>query len=300
MPLALRKVRERSKVSARREVYTIARAHQHKFAQAFRRAMRALVTDEVLRKVKQYLDAGNLAAAVATIPTFTEQDIWQRFEAQIANAYAGVLRASGQNAFDRLKIRARFAVAKATPEKFGARWIRQRSAALVVDITQGQREALQQVIYDNFHAGKSSDLIVDQVRSVVGLTERDSRAVQNRYALHINGGFDEEQAEELADQYAEQLLDARALRIAQTETVSAEAQGRREAWGFAKEQGIIPQHAKRIWVTSDDPCDECEALSDTTAELDGTFPGGWIGAPLHPNCVCSEMLSDIGDLDDEE
>jgi Phage Mu protein F like protein len=51
--------------------------------------------------------------------------------------------------------------------------------------------------------------------------------------------------------------------------------------------GSQPDVLRRWDASMDvDVCDRCEALHGALAELDGTFPGGVTGAPLHPNCRC--------------
>lgn len=266
-----------------------------------------MLDEATLGRVQEALERGDAHAAADVL---MESRSWETFERLLSAAYGDVVDKAGLAAFDALPKRRvrkdKDENKKRTkrPPMFGSKpiagpqfktsngvWVKQRSAALVRDITHTQRTVLREVILENFKAGKRPKFIVDDIRAVVGLLPRELNAVENRRQLHLDAGVSENEARRLSDIYSDELLDLRADRIAITETVAAEAQGRREAWEFAQEEGLISPTTTRVWVASDDACPDCEAMDGEEADIDGTYEGG-IEIPAHVSCRCSESLSE--------
>ncbi len=85
--------------------------------------------------------------------------------------------------------------------------------------------------------------------------------------------------------------DARAEVIARTESMRAVHEGQRQEWEQAVEDGLLTGNERRVWIATEvGACPECEALDNERADLDGTYPGGVEGPPLHPNCRCTEGI----------
>ena len=90
--------------------------------------------------------------------------------------------------------------------------------------------------------------------------------------------------------------DARADKIARTETMRASNEGLLETWAQAEEAGILTGTEQKEWITTPDDrlCPVCEPLDGVNVALDGTFSvdGAEIDAPpAHPNCRCTMGLS---------
>lgn len=269
-----------------------------------------MLDEATLGRVEAALERGDAHAAADVL---MEDESWATFERLLAAAYGDVVDKAGRAAFAAIPTRRvrkdKDEDKKKTkrPPMFGEKpiagpqfktsngvWVKQRSAALVRDITTTQRTVLREVILENFKAGKRPKFIVDDIRRVVGLLPRELLAVETRRQLHLDAGIGESSARDLADKYSDELLDLRADRIAITETVAAEAQGRREAWEFAQEEGIISPTTTRVWVASDDACSDCEAMDGEEADIDGTYEGG-AEIPFHPWCLPGDALvSSIG------
>ena len=114
-------------------------------------------------------------------------------------------------------------------------------------------------------------------RLVTAIQESTRDAVRDLVAAGLEAGkTNDEIADEVADSYW--FGDSRALTIARTETAQADTQGNVLGW---KASGVV---AGKEWLTSDDPCEECAALSGEVAALDEEFDGG--DPPLHPRCEC--------------
>ncbi len=82
----------------------------------------------------------------------------------------------------------------------------------------------------------------------------------------------------------------RADLIARTETMIAASEGQREGWRQAVEAGELPDDMQRVWIVTPGCCDLCDELDGERADIDGEYPGGVSGPPLHPNCRCTEGL----------
>lgn len=85
--------------------------------------------------------------------------------------------------------------------------------------------------------------------------------------------------------------DARAELIARTETMTAVHEGQRQGWDQAVEERLLTGDEKRVWIATEGACPLCEGLDGTKADLDDDYEDGVSGPPAHPNCRCTEGLS---------
>lgn len=277
--------------------YKIAEAARPRFRSAFKNALREAFDDAALAKVATALRDGHVEQAIAVV---MDDASWAEFGAAVHRAYGEVLQRSAASAIAGLpKARVHKAKSPEPPPRFGEDWVKERSAELVADVTTQQRQALREIILDGYQREVQPKDIVDDIRDTVGLLPRELIAVDNRRQLHLDAGMNEDDADTLADDYAEELLEMRADRIAQTETVATEAQGRREAWSWAQEAGIISPQAVRVWVASDGACDECLAMDGETAPINGEYAGGE-QIPMHPWCYCVEAIDENPEPEDDE
>ena len=167
--------------------------------------------------------------------------------------------------------------------------IRRDVAKLVVDITAQQRKALKKVIERRFDSTSRNDRLVSDIKAVVGLTEREAVAVMTLRDSLEERGLPLKRIDNEVTQYSDKLTQLRAQRIARTETVRVQVEGKRAAFKAARRDGILGPNARLEWVASDNCCGECRRLNGMTTSLDGTFTtsyGKIRGAPAHPNCEC--------------
>lgn len=169
-------------------------------------------------------------------------------------------------------------------------YIRTRVASLVVDIVAEQQSALRQVIATRYDPSKRPETIVRQIKSVVGLTSREAQAVLNREDKLRENGLSEKRVQSETAKYAEKLHQARAERIARTETVFIETEAKDTAWQIARDDGLLPKGAIKEWVASSDSCDFCRDVMDgEQAPIGGDFVvrgKRYKGPPAHPHCEC--------------
>jgi SPP1 gp7 family putative phage head morphogenesis protein len=82
----------------------------------------------------------------------------------------------------------------------------------------------------------------------------------------------------------------RAELIARTETMHAANEGQRQAWNQAVKKGLLTGKEKRTWIATEVACPLCMGLDGKVTGLNGEYPGGGDGPPLHPRCRCTEGI----------
>ena len=201
---------------------------------------------------------------------------------------------------------------------------------LIQQVTQDQRDAIQQIVTRAFEEGGHPIEQARSIREIIGLTSKQEQAVAN-YREALEGGnyrdalsralrdarFDptlrgaiqsekplsQEYVDKLVGRYREKYLKYRAENLARTETARASAQGQRALWNQASKQGLLPKTTKRIWIASvGDPrtCEDCLDLADSDpVGLDEPFEDGTMDAPQHCSCRCSTAI-DPDSLDSKE
>jgi hypothetical protein len=134
---------------------------------------------------------------------------------------------------------------------------------------------------------------VKLLRGVVPLDERRAAAVSNYRAKMARDGVKDEVADARAEAYAGRLLSQRAETIARTEGFRAMSEGRLDLWRELADDQVVPrERVVRRWMTARDERvdDICEALDNTTTDLDGDF-GGISAPPAHPSCRCTDVIT---------
>lgn len=171
-----------------------------------------------------------------------------------------------------------------------------RSADLVVDIGDEQRDNLRSTLAMRFDPDVRPENVIRDIKWVVGLTDRESTAVFRREDAMRAAGVPERKIQAAITRYSDELHQKRAERIARTETVAIETQARDTAWQVARSDGLISDNAKKEWVASASACkDLCKKLDGVRVKLDGHWVSpvdGRIikGPPAHPHCECSTVL----------
>lgn len=253
----------------------------------------ARATDEmVLAEVVAALEAGDSLAAIDAIP-------WEDItETLLQNEIPGILRDVvedfGQVATAELpKVGVAVAAFDITREQV-TRWVRDETVHLIRYMGDQEVSAIHALARMAQQQGIDPTRLARLIRDgdMVGLTPRDVNAVFNLLRRQVEAGIPRSQADRAAMDYAQRLLDNRALTIARSEIKRAETQGLFAAWRQGQEEGVLGWEQTIEWeATGPNPCDECEALDGTVVPLGATFPGGVTGPPLHPNCNCTPRLS---------
>jgi SPP1 gp7 family putative phage head morphogenesis protein len=182
-------------------------------------------------------------------------------------------------------------------------YIQQQGAALVTNLVQEQRDALQHMIamgtqYDGMTADEMSRIM----RPAIGLTKPQAAANLRYYTAmktaYIANGVKQssaiKKAQEQAAKYAARQHRYRAMSIARTELASAYNNGAYNATRDAQSKGYIGQCYK-VWLTADDErtCPICQALDGQKTDMDGMYSGGYNLPPAHPSCRCAVAYEEI-------
>lgn len=193
---------------------------------------------------------------------------------------------------------------------------------LVTQISRDTAAMIQGVIGRGFTEGNAPAVQAREIKSMIGLTDRQATAVANYRNMLRSGDYrgamarqlrdarfdptlrriaddgatlTREQIDRMTDRYVQRQLKYRAESIARTETIRAASSGQREAWRQAAEQGLLNQTARQKWILADDErtCKLCK--STVITNRDGVPIGGMFqtplgpvdGPPLHPLCRCA-------------
>lgn len=278
----------------------VAEAHEARLRRLILGALGNVRGGVVMRRLAEALAAEDMAAALDAIPwemlhdpavagslaaalPLAVRDVVERSGVATAAAFARQPAFRASVAFDLLNPRA-------------VDWIRAHSAGLVRDVTDEARAAVRAIMARSFEEGIPPQAAARLIRDVVGLTEREARAVANFRARQFADGVSPQRALRAVERYGARLLNARAERIARTETIRASTEGQQELWRQARDRGVFGAEAVQEWVVTPDDrlCPECEPMDGATAPIGGDFRGGGSGPPLHPNCRCAVVLRPDG------
>jgi hypothetical protein len=174
-------------------------------------------------------------------------------------------------------------------------WIRTRAFNLVVEITDSQRIAAQNIVQRGLAEGLNEREVARRLQEVVGLTNREAQAVENFRSKLIADGVNPRIVERRVATKARRLHRVRARRIARTEMTWAYNMGQLDAVKSYQASGWIPKNVvvAKKWrkVLPVQEC-FCESLDGKIVDIDSTFPGltpevpFTLTPPAHPNCAC--------------
>jgi hypothetical protein len=211
--------------------------------------------------------------------------------------------------------------------------LQQAQDQLIAEMEQGIRDAIKQIVDNGIRLGLSPDETVDDIRALIGLTPRQTQAVQNyrsmlenldsdalarqlrnsdddaavQAALDSGQPLDDAMVDRLVQDYTDNTLDYRADMIAQTEATRAANYGLQDAYEQAIARGVYPAEAVRQhWkiALDESTCQICKSIPDRNpggipmGEDFDSSDGPQDSPPVHPNCRCSiEIVTDLDQVD---
>jgi len=153
------------------------------------------------------------------------------------------------------------------------------------------------VIRSGFEDGRSMTQMMRDLESFVGLTPRQTEALEALRQRLLDAGKTRAQAQQAVDRAARRALQLRVENIARTESIWASLEGQAQLWQDAARQGTLdPARFRRTWLVTPD-----DRLCQTTcAPIPGMNPNG-VGLyepfqtpvgpvmhpPAHPMCRCA-------------
>lgn len=201
--------------------------------------------------------------------------------------------------------------------------VNSETASLVREIDNTTRDGIASVIRQGLRDGVNPRETARQIRDLIGLTERQARAIESYRAALVRGDaanalgralrdkrFDPtvsrmlsgdlkptpEQIDKYVTRYKEKMLSYRAETISRTESLNALHVGQRAAWDNSIEQGKVKKaQIRRQWIVGKDErtCDICMVIPGMNPdgagwEEDFETPVGPVYMPtIHPDCRCS-------------
>lgn len=275
---------------AYKRLHAIADAYLAAFGQAFVAAVDGLRDKLTQEAIIRALESGRLAVLVEQIDWATAFD--DPLLAEWQPLVQALLAEAGAEAVQMFEFPFRFDL----DNPYSQQYIREHTAALVREVGQETKDAIRGVLEEAFRFGGHPREQARRIRNLVGLTRRQTGAVQRYHLNLLSQGTAEERAARLAERYAQKLLRYRAETIARYETMAAANGGAIQSFMAARDQGYIdPAITKRKWLFVRLPgyCRYCEAMDGVEVPFDEPFHTGLgdvMGPPIHPRDRCSVGL----------
>lgn len=130
--------------------------------------------------------------------------------------------------------------------------------------------------------------LASMVESNIGLTEKYSTAVANRYDALIADGYSSKEAGTQAKKYADFLRGARAENIARTELAEAYGEGQLRSVQNAEMDGLVQGEIEKSWMAAEDErtCPVCGTLDGEKRPMSASFSNDKMRPPAHQQCRC--------------
>lgn len=176
-------------------------------------------------------------------------------------------------------------------------WLGQHGAEWIVQISDGQRNAINFLIKKAVSEEMTVDELAMFIRPTIGLYK--GQVVANyHYYTTIKAGLlkanpqmkavtAEKKAAEAAAKYAEKQHRYRTMNIARTELATAYHAGEYYSIKQAQREGLLGRMRKRASTAGDGRvCGDCQNVDGAEVWLDEEFLNGCLFPPFHPGCRC--------------
>lgn len=175
-------------------------------------------------------------------------------------------------------------VAHTTTHAIADAWARHYISKVVADFATTSTEALRPSVADWLTRPLPAAAMAQRARELYGLDPRAAAAVQS-YAAKPGKGKD---GRGLIERY----LEHRARANASVWTMAAHNAGRELLYAQAIEDGLLPAHTRKVWVTAHDErtCPVCAPMDGVSVRIGTRFhvAGSLLTSPpVHPNCRCT-------------
>lgn len=192
-----------------------------------------------------------------------------------------IMRTGGQEAYGLLATKGSFDILNTNSVRAAEKF----AGELVTNVTKETKKAIRTHIAAGIKEGKSMPKIGKELRTVVGLNDKQAKAAIN-YRSALKEKYPKLSAAELdakTSKYRGKVLRQRGVTIARTETARAQNLGYIQG---LEDVGVVEVE----FQVAGGACEICEALNGTKYS---TEKAGDI-IPVHPNCRCC-MLPVVGD-----
>lgn len=249
-----------------------------------------------LNDLAEALSEGNVAAALDSVP-------WEDFPEAIKGLEKVTLEGVADSA-EASKHLFRNAIDKVVGVKpditFDANnpgvraWVQGHLGELIQNIRTGTQRSIQNVMMDAMNRGLPPRESAKLISQMVGLNDRQAKAVMNRRMALKKKGISGPKLDQLLEDYTQKQLKYRGELIARTEAMTANNRGMLEVMEQNANKGLFDRSkAKKKWIVTpyDRLCPVCRPMKNKMVGMDENFRlrnGKSIPhPPAHPNCNCS-------------
>ena len=167
----------------------------------------------------------------------------------------------------------------------------------IVEIGETTLRNVRDVVRRGVQEGRSMTQMMRDLEAFVGLTSRQTQALETLRQRLLDAGKTRAQAQAAVGLAARLALQRRVEAIARTESIAAASMGQQGLWEDAQRQGTLdPARFRRHWlVTPDDrlctvTCAPIPGMNPDGVRLDEPFQtpiGPVMFPPAHPQCRCA-------------
>lgn len=271
------------------EIISLSLQFEDQYKQAFYRSIEESIADPALLELLQDISDGTVIDMTPQV-----EDVLRNLNVpvdELIDVLRDAMMRVGQVTADTIGLEIAFDMTNPRAAQYAAT-LGARSINASEAVRQSIREIVKQVVEGEMSIQNAKRLIKERA----GLLPQHSQAVARYYDNLVASGSTARRARELANQYANRLLNYRADMIARTEIGAAQSYGQWELWQQARDANLVPLDAMRIWMTAKDErvCDVCGPMNGQVASIDGVWftPNGPVHYPteIHPNCRCASGL----------
>lgn len=160
------------------------------------------------------------------------------------------------------------------------------------NLSRAQREAVRVQMRRAMARGEDLTKATARIKRLhLGLSPRDSLALDNYRESLRKQGFPEARVERQVRAYSKRLQAKRNALIASQEIAIAYGDAKRAEWTKAQDAGVLSDQAMRVYHCHPDErtCEVCRPLDGTKRKLDDP-----VAPPMHVGCRCWETIEDPG------
>jgi hypothetical protein len=170
----------------------------------------------------------------------------------------------------------------------------------IVGIGETTLKSVRAVIRSGFEEGRSMTQMMRDLEAFVGLTPRQTEALETLRQRLLDAGKTRAQAQQAVDRAARRALQLRVEQISRTESLFAANAGQQALWTEAARQGTLdPERFRRRWILTPDDrlclsiCAPVPSQNPQGVGLHEPFQtpiGPVMFPPAHPQCRCAVSL----------
>ena len=312
--------------TATRELEAALRRFENPVARAFLEAARAIRNQSSLRAIARAIEGGDLEEAIRVVGAEAIGDAMRGAgldpgTRSVQDVLIDAFRAGGDGGMAQLPRSIAIAASLDLTNPEAVRYLTENIPTMIREVALETQDAVREMVLAGFNEGRPAPEIAREVRTIVGLTRAQSRAIVNfrrqletgemgngqapwdrrlsaterqqarSYFRQASEGrrADRARINALVERYRDSLINRRAKNIARTEVHRAFIEGQDELWRQAQQRRLFDDsEVRRVWiVTPDDRLRPSHraipGMNKGGVPVDGVFqtPFGPVTGPAH-------------------